>query len=211
MKCIYNPTMSTVFQHPLVPPRTSQPQVWRRPAFASPGTCPPATCATVISRCTRSPTTSWPMPSMRRTSTSPTPLWTSWGWRWTRTTSSRSRPTPVVGPALGATVCTSGLLDAVSALDGERNWKAPSSFAQLCFGDNSLEETPLIKKGCHSHGSVDSQQVCHDSSYMLHTHNWLFFWTNLNLRSLLVMLVSYFPFKYGFKIVRIPVLTRIHF
>ena len=138
---IYNPTMSMVFQHPLVPPRTSQPQVWRRPAFASPGTCLPATCATGTSRCTRSPTTSWPTPSMRRTSTSPTPLWTLWGWRWTQTTSSRSRPTPVAGPALGATVCTSGLSDAVSALDGERNWKAHSSFTQLCVGDNSLEET----------------------------------------------------------------------
>ena len=38
-----------------------------------------------------------------------------------------------------------------------------------------------------------------------------YFWKNLNLRSLLVMFMSYFPFEYGFKIVHIPVLTCIHF
>ena len=32
-----------------------------------------------------------------------------------------------------------------------------------------------------------------------------------NLRSLLVMFVSYSPFKSGFIIVHIPVLTRVHF
>ena len=34
--------------------------------------------------------------------------------------------------------------------------------------------------------------------------------TVLNLKSLLVMFVSYFPLNYGFKIVHIPILTCIH-
>ena len=38
-----------------------------------------------------------------------------------------------------------------------------------------------------------------------------YFWKHLNLRPLLVVSVSHSPFKYGFKIVHIPVLTRKHF
>ena len=118
-------------QLPLVPPRTSQPRVWRRPASDWPGTCRPATCATGTSRCTRSPTTNWLMPSTRRTWISRTPSWTLWGWRWTRTTSSRSRPTPAAGLAPGATACTSGRLGAVSAW--ERKWRTPLLRLQQIF------------------------------------------------------------------------------
>ena len=54
------------------------------------------------------------------------------------------------------------------------------------------------------------QEILPEKIFLLFEIN-QYFWKNLNLRSLLVMFVSYFPFKYGFKIVHIPVLTRIHF